>query len=177
MTGSVATIQPVAYCECGCGGETNPAPYTDRNRGWVKGEPLRFIFNHHNRKPQIRHTVAANGCWIYPNVAKGEYGKTWAGDGITVRAHRFYYERFVGPIPGGAELDHLCGDTRCVNPDHLEPVDHMENIRRGQATKLTPADVRAIRESDEPRRVLAERYAVTPESIWQIRTHRTWREV
>jgi len=46
-------------------------------------------------------------------------------------AHRVIYELFVGQIDESLELDHLCRNPRCVNPDHLEPVTHQENIRRG----------------------------------------------
>lgn len=46
-------------------------------------------------------------------------------------AHRAVYEHLRGPIPVGLELDHLCRNTRCVNPAHLEPVTHRENALRG----------------------------------------------
>ena len=52
-----------------------------------------------------------------------------------VLAHRVYYERHVGPVPEGLELDHLCRNPGCVNPEHLEPVTHAENIRRGYQAK------------------------------------------
>lgn len=45
-------------CECGCGAETNPAPYTDTAKGWVKGEPMRFLRWH--RLPPIHHGPANN---------------------------------------------------------------------------------------------------------------------
>lgn len=45
-------------------------------------------------------------------------------------AHRWSYETHVGPIPAGLELDHLCRNTTCINPDHLEPVTRAENNRR-----------------------------------------------
>lgn len=48
-----------------------------------------------------------------------------------LRAHRVSYELFVGPIPAGMDLDHLCRVRRCVNPDHLEPVTRRENLARG----------------------------------------------
>jgi len=44
------------------------------------------------------------------------------------------YELVVGPIPEGAELDHLCLNHSCVNPTHLEPVTHRENALRADYT-------------------------------------------
>lgn len=46
-------------------------------------------------------------------------------------AHRVAYELAVGPIPKGLEIDHLCRNRGCVRPDHLEPVTHSVNERRG----------------------------------------------
>lgn len=68
-------------------------------------------------------------CLVWTGNAPHGYGTFWL-DGRKVRAHRFSYERFVGPIPDGLELDHLCRNTRCVNPEHLEPVTRAENLRR-----------------------------------------------
>ena len=52
--------------------------------------------------------------------------------GKTVYAHRLVYEMTVGPIPKGLCIDHLCRNTVCCNPAHLEPVTNGENIRRGR---------------------------------------------
>ena len=61
----------------------------------------------------------------------GGYGQMGVS-GKVYLTHRLAYEWFVGPIPSGLELDHICKNKRCMNVDHLEPVTHSENlIRRG----------------------------------------------
>lgn len=52
------------------------------------------------------------------------------GDGQTEYAHRVAYRLYVGPIPEGQEIDHLCRVRWCCNPAHLEAVTHKENLRR-----------------------------------------------
>ncbi len=47
-------------------------------------------------------------------------------------AHRISYQ-FHGVIPAGLTLDHLCRNTACQNPAHLEPVTRGENARRTSA--------------------------------------------
>lgn len=70
-------------------------------------------------------------CWIWTAGTNGSgYGRFYVDGGMTY-AHRYSYERSVGPIPSGLNLDHLCKTTLCVNPAHLEPVTQAENIRRG----------------------------------------------
>ena len=55
----------------------------------------------------------------------------FTGTGPYQKAHRVVYEAFRGEIPLGLELDHKCRLPVCVNPAHLEPVTHLENMRRG----------------------------------------------
>lgn len=69
-------------------------------------------------------------CWEWTGPRNGQYGQLSYENG-NIRAHRAAYELFVGPIPDGLSLDHLCRNTMCVNPSHLEPVTHRENVLRG----------------------------------------------
>jgi hypothetical protein len=73
-------------------------------------------------------------CWPWRGATNQRgYGNFMLTDGATAKSHRVTYELLVGPIPEGLELDHTCRNTGCVNPAHLEPVTHAENIRRGYA--------------------------------------------
>ena len=71
-------------------------------------------------------------CWIWNGAKTGgndSYGMIWV-DGKNKLAHRAMYEINTGEIPHGTELDHICRNKSCVNPDHLEPVTHFENMKR-----------------------------------------------
>jgi HNH endonuclease len=80
--------------------------------------------------PPIVRRVDSQDCILWERARDGRgYGAVWDGKRV-VGAHRLAYERANGPIPPGMEIDHLCRNTLCVNPDHLEAVSPGENKRR-----------------------------------------------
>lgn len=75
-------------------------------------------------------TTMPTGCIEFTGALNLDgYGALWP-DGRLEGAHRASYKLVRGPIPAGLELDHLCVNPPCVNPAHLEPVTHAENVRR-----------------------------------------------
>lgn len=70
-------------------------------------------------------------CWEWTAYTdKKGYG-SFRLNGKIRKAHRVAYELIKGKIPDGLVLDHLCRNTSCVNPNHLEPVTNKENVDRG----------------------------------------------
>lgn len=74
-----------------------------------------------------------SGCWLWTGGLGGSgYAHFHPRGGEDVRAHRWAYEQFKGPVSTGLDLDHKCRIRFCVNPDHLEPVTRSVNLSRGE---------------------------------------------
>lgn len=135
---------PLGFCQCGCGRMTKIVRGSQASKGLVRGQPRRFIHGHQNRNTSPEWVVQENGCWRWLHcVDYHGYGRS-SRDGRIMQAHRDVYARFRGPISDSLDLDHTCHNLddscpggpclhrRCVNPEHLDPVTHAINLRRGK---------------------------------------------
>lgn len=86
---------------------------------------------------KIRFT---NTCWEWEGHVQPDGYGTFAIMSKKVPAHRISYLEFVGEIPEGLVLDHLCRNRRCVNPNHLEAVTQQVNLMRGQTMNVLNKD-------------------------------------
>ena len=98
------------------------------------------VIRRFNNKP----TVSVDGCTIWTD-GNGRYGRFY------IDYKQYFAHRIAVVIATGADIapdmdvDHLCRNTKCVNPDHLEAVTHIENIMRGNAPAARTMRALALR--------------------------------
>lgn len=154
----------------------------------------------HTRRPLVerfheRYRVDADsGCWIWQSSFASGYGCIGrGGKGNQAAAHRISYELHFGPIPEGMLVCHTCDVRACCNPKHLFLGTYSDNAkdclakgRQGERTvrgeqqggsKLTEADVVAIRGSTAPNAEVAARYGISRALVSRVRTRRSWKHV
>ena len=137
-----------------------------------------------------------NECWEWQAALKPNgYGKT-GNFGKAMYAHRVAYELTVGPIPIGMEAAHKCHNRKCVNPNHIIPMTHKDNVRHSAKAgrllfqknpeltclrKLTRDQALQIRALYTGRRgqvkQLAKQFGVHRETIRDIRMGLTWKHL
>ncbi len=194
--------QSTHLCECGCGQPTEPMPFTHKARGWVKGQPYRYVRGHNRRRPaedrfwENVNKNAENGCWEWTGYCNElGYGRIYI-EGQNVYVHRYSYELQNGPVPEDLCVLHNCpgGDNpRCCNPAHLwlgtKADNSLDMVRKGrQAKGSTKRDAKLdenkvveirlrYQRENITFKALALEYGVDSETIASVIYRRTWRDI
>ena len=71
-------------------------------------------------------------CWVFLGCKDSSGYGNIGNNGKTISAHRASYELYRGQIPKDKQIDHICGNRLCINPQHLDLVTAKENVRRGR---------------------------------------------
>jgi hypothetical protein len=132
---------------------------------------------------------AATGCWLWTaSTNKSGYGRLGV-DGKVFLAHRLAYAVAHGAIPDGMHVCHRCDTPACINPDHLfigtnadNMLDKLSKNRQSKgsdfsSTKLTEAQVAAIRLDKRPQWVIAQDYGISQSQVSLIHRNEEWRHL
>ena len=118
------------------------------------------------------------GCWEWRYLVNDQGYGVMTVDSRRRRAHRYYYERLVAPIPRGRLLHHRCENRRCVNPDHLEPLLPSHHMAVAPSAKLTWAAVEEIRRrhaAGEGQSALSREFGVSSSIVCRVVNGKAWR--
>lgn len=122
---------------------------------------------------EVRDCGYSTECWVWLKwkSSKG-YGKT-SFDGRKRWAHRVYFELFNNvELDSHEQLDHKCENESCVNPDHLEVVDNLENQkRRARLTQAMASEIRALQGKLSQQKI-AERFGISRRYVRDIHAGR-----
>jgi hypothetical protein len=128
------------------------------------------------------------GCWNWVAGTNNKgYGSFRVGD-KTLKAHRFSYEYYIGPINPELEICHNCNNCKCINPDHLRQDTRKSNMIDKSYAGTNNNQILSVDEVIQIKKELlhpyhgqqqdlAHFYKVRKQTINEIKKGRSWSHV
>jgi ribosomal protein L11 len=161
-------------CKCGCGQKTTISKWGEKRSGYKKGQSKDYINGHAQKLPYsfvLEDRGYSSPCWIWKRHISRRTGYGLLGNSETKilggsrRAHRYFYNLLIGPVPTKLQLHHLCHVKCCVNPNHLEPLTSSQHMRKSPQAKLSLEQIDEIvelRKNKAQLNDIATRYNIHP---------------
>lgn len=87
--------------------------------------------------------INTDGCWIWQGRIKDGYPIQVIGSRYH-QAHRLSLESHLASPLGSQPAHHMCATTACINPAHLQPVTHRENVAEMMARNYMEQRIREL---------------------------------
>lgn len=93
-----------------------------------------------------RSERTSDKCWVWKGRTNGGYPIVKIAK-RSVAVHRLALEAYLGEKLGSQAAHHICANSMCVNPLHLQPVTHRENVAEMLARNAYLARIRELEEA------------------------------
>lgn len=149
--------------------------------------------HHYERKfKNPEYFIDENGCWVCTNrIVNHKYGYPSIylnGTGKNIMLSKYNYIKKYGELPEGMEMRHKCDNKLCINPDHMEPGTHKQNMedmanmgkaKRGTKSPFNKLTIEQAKIAKFGNGVsiekLAIQFGVVPSTIHGIRKGKSWK--
>lgn len=121
-------------------------------------------------KHSNKFVVDISGCWLWTASLDSKGYAHLTVNGKTTLGHRLFYEALYGYLPKGIDLHHKCNTRRCINPNHLEPIDESKHIYRHRKIVITEELSNAIVKAASNRETLysmSRKFGLSRTTIWR----------
>jgi len=148
--------------------------YERRRHGYDMSKEARITNDDMSRFMQYIELIPFSNCWHWLGARHPRGYGSFLFRKTIWRAHRASWTLHKGEIPKGMQLNHLCHNSGCVNPDHLYIGTQIDNIRDRDVAgntfkKLSDKDALLIFKAKGTQQKIADEFGISQTHVNQIK--------